>query len=326
MQKTFTIWCNNLFVPLEGSDKEFLKNSLSGHKFYLFDSQENGREGESADILKKADIAFGSPDPQAVLQAENLGWVHLNTAGYTAYDHADIKNGLKDRGIILTNSSSVYAEPCAQHLLAMMMSITRGIPQSLDAQRGDKDWRMSEIRPTLPLLNDQTAILLGFGAIALRIVELLQPFGMNLIGYRRHVKGNEPIKMVTEADLDEVLPLADHLVNILPASESTDNFFNDERFSKLKKGAVLYNIGRGTTIDQSALIKSLESNQLRAAFLDVTNPEPLPPDNPLWTTPNCYITPHTAGGHATEKERQIGHFLGNLERFEQGKPMIDWIV
>lgn len=326
MEKVYTIWCNNLFVPLEGKDKEWLRASLSKHKLYLFDSHENGRGGESANILKKADIAFGSPDADAVLNSENLSWVHLNTAGYTAFDHENIKNGLKERGIILTNSSTVYSEPCAQHLLAMMMSLTRGIPQSLEAQLGDKSWKLTEIRPTLPLLNNQTAILLGFGAIARRIVELLQPFRMNLIGFRRQIKGDEPITMVTESNLDEVLPLADHLINILPSSKNTDNFLNAGRLNDLKKGVFIYNIGRGTTLDQEALIKGLNEGKIAGAYLDVTNPEPLPPDHPLWTTPNCYITPHTAGGHSTEKERQIAHFLENLRRFESKESMIDRII
>lgn len=326
MKKSYTIWCNNLFVPLKGSEREWLRNSIRPHILYLFDSTENGNAGESADILKKADIAFGSPDPQAVLQAENLAWIHLNTAGYTSYDHENIKNDLKESRKILTNSSWVYSEPCAQHLLAMVLSLSRGIPRSLDIQRGDKSWKMTQIRPTLPLLNKQTAVILGFGAIARRLVELLQPLGMNLIGVRQQIKGDEPIKIVTVSNVDEVLSIADHLINILPASEKTNNFLNSERLAKLKKEAIVYNIGRGTTIDQNALISALNEGLIAAAYLDVTNPEPLPPDNPLWTTPNCFITPHLAGGHSTEKNRQIEHFLENLRRFENGEEMLNRIV
>ena len=94
----------------------------------------------------------------------------------------------------------------------------------------------------------------------------------------------------------------------------------------MKRGAVFYNIGRGTTVDQDALGEALRSGQLRAAYLDVTDPEPLPPEHPLWTTPNCVITPHTAGGHADEWVRLVKHFLVNLRRHEAGQPLLDRVI
>ena len=89
---------------------------------------------------------------------------------------------------------------------------------------------------------------------------------------------------------------------------------------------MFYNIGRGTTVDQSALLDALHTGKLSAAYLDVTNPEPLPPDHPLWSAPNCYITPHTAGGHHDEFERLARHFIDNLRRFERGEELVDRIV
>jgi len=94
----------------------------------------------------------------------------------------------------------------------------------------------------------------------------------------------------------------------------------------LKRGAIVYNIGRGVTLDQDALKRELNSGRLAAAYLDVTHPEPLPPDHSLWTTPNCFITPHSGGGHSNEKERQVKHFLANLRRFEQGEELIDRVL
>ena len=326
MVDKYIIWCNGLFIPLGEADKAYFQQSIGKHELFLFETAETGREGASAEILSKAQIAYGAPDPEAVLKSKNLVWVHLNTAGYTAYDNYNFKQQLKRRGIILTNSSAVYYEPCAQHVLAMMLSLARGLFPAFNAQRGDKDWKMNEIRPTLPLLNEQTVVLLGFGAIAGRLVELLKPLKMNLIGVRRQIRGDEPIQMIAEAQVNEVLPLADHLINILPASEQTDNFLNAERFQLLKRGANVYNIGRGTTIDQAALIENLKSGQIAAAYLDVTNPEPLSPTHPLWTMPNCFITPHTGGGHITEKDRQLAHFIENLRRLEQGMAMINRIV
>jgi len=91
----------------------------------------------------------------------------------------------------------------------------------------------------------------------------------------------------------------------------------------MKNGAVFYNVGRGVTVDQPALLAALRSGRLAAAYLDVTDPEPPPPDDPIWSVPNCWITPHAAGGHQDESERVVAHFLENLRRFEAGDPLLD---
>lgn len=91
----------------------------------------------------------------------------------------------------------------------------------------------------------------------------------------------------------------------------------------MKPGAILYNIGRGSTVDQAALLDALESKRLAAAYLDATEPEPLPPSHLLWSAPNCFITPHTAGGFIGEKERLVRHFLDNLRRFIAGEALRD---
>jgi phosphoglycerate dehydrogenase-like enzyme len=180
---------------------------------------------------------------------------------------------------------------------------------------------MHSLRSRSRLLNGQTTLLLGYGAIASRLVELLRPLRMNLIAVRRKVRGDEKVTVVESSDIDRVLPQADHVVNMLPANEDTRNFLNAERLAILKRGAIVYNIGRGITLDQDALMKELRSGRLAAAYLDVMDPEPLPPDHPLWLTPNCFITPHVGGGHDREKERQVVHFLDNLRRFEKGEPL-----
>jgi phosphoglycerate dehydrogenase-like enzyme len=172
-------------------------------------------------------------------------------------------------------------------------------------------------------LNGQTVVILGFGAIARRLVELLHPLGMNVMAVRRRVGGNESIYVAETSQVDELLPLADHVVNILPANDETRNFLNATRMANLKRGVIVYNIGRGSTLDQDALFKELNDGRIAAAYLDVTDPEPLPRDHPLWAAPNCFITPHSAGGHSDEKERQVKHFLENLRRFERGEPLLN---
>lgn len=321
MNNKLTIWCNNDFRPTESREKALLTDGVGEHRLLLFD--ENDVSAAGLEALQSAQVVFGYPSPEAALSSQTLRWVALNSAGYTSYDHDPIKDQLRSRGVVLTNSSFVYDEPCAQHLLAMITGLARQLPAALDDQRGSKTWPMSSLRSSSRLLNGQTVVILSFGAIARRLVELLRPLNMNLIAARRHVKGDEPIHMVEISKVDELLPIADHVVNILPANEQTKLFLNATRLAKLKRGAIVYNIGRGSTVDQDALRKELESGRLAAAYLDVTTPEPLPPDHPLWTTPNCYITPHSGGGHSTEKERQVEHFLNNLRRFEKGGELIN---
>ena len=146
---------------------------------------------------------------------------------------------------------------------------------------------------------------------------------MNVMAVRRKVSGTEPVQVRDISEVDELLPLADHVVNILPANDQTMNFLDASRLASLKRGAIVYNIGRGSTLDQEALRQELISGRVAAAYLDVTNPEPLPHDHPLWTTANCFITPHSGGGHSNEKERQVKHFLNNLGRFERGEELLN---
>lgn len=317
------IWCNSDFTPADKAAVNYLLQGVGQHRISFYPEEETS---DSRIALQGSQIAFGYPAPESVLASTALRWVHLNSAGYTSYDHEEIKNELKERRVLLTNSSSVYNEPCAQHLLAMITSLARQLPAALDSQRDNKSWPMNQLRASSHLLNGQTVLILGFGAIARRLVELLQPLQMKLIALRRTPTGDEPIRVKHISEVDELLPLAHHVVNILPANDQTRNFLDDRRLSLMKPGAILYNIGRGTTLDQDALVKLLRGSTIAAAYLDVTDPEPLPPDHPLWTTPNCFITPHIGGGHSNEKQRQVEHFLDNLRRFESGEELTNRIL
>ena len=279
----------------------------------------------TAEDLTSAEIVFGQPEIAPMLQSKTIRWIHLDSAGYERYDRDDFRAFLRRQGILITNSSSVYAEPCAQHVVAMIYSLARQLPGALDVQRTDRSWPMMPLRANSFLLGEQSALLLGFGAIGRRLVELLSPLGIRLSGYRRRPEGNEAIPMIDEAGLAAELAAVDHVINLLPANPSTSHFCDERFFGGMKPGSIFYNIGRGSTVNQEALREALVNGHLRAAYLDVTDPEPLPPDHPLWTTPNCLITPHTAGGHHDEKERLVGHFLENLRRYQLNESLNDSI-
>jgi phosphoglycerate dehydrogenase-like enzyme len=291
-------------------------------------SASNLDAGQADPEMERADVTFGQPDPDQVMRLPRLKWVQLTTAGYTRYDNDAFRAAVKRNGTIVCNASSIYAEPCAQHLLAMMLALARRLPQSVENQRTTHAWPYLPLRAESKLLNGQTVLLVGYGAIARRLAELLTPFQMKLIGFRRSPSGDDGngVAMRTIDQLDEHLPDADHVINVLPASDETENFFGAARFGRLKPTAIYYNIGRGTTNDEPALAAALRAKKFAAAYIDAFAEEPLPPAHPLWTTPNCFITPHTAGGHEDEAERHVEMFLENLARSQCGEALIDRIM
>jgi phosphoglycerate dehydrogenase-like enzyme len=324
--QALTIFVNQRF-PDEAANA-LLARSLAGHRVIFSQSITTSNLSASAYVsaIEDADVAFGQPDPLALMNAPRLRWVHLTSAGWDRYDRADLRAALGARGAVVTNSSSVYEEPCAEHVVAMMMSLARRLPGAMANQHGAKGWPDRELRRGSRLLVGQTVVVLSFGAIARRVVELLAPFRMNLIAVRRRPSGDEAIRVVAEDQLDAILPLADHVLNIMPGGAGTKGFVSGRRLGLMKAGCYFYNIGRGGTVDQEALAEALRTGRLAGAYLDVTDPEPLPAGHELWTAPNCWITPHTAGGHGDEFERLVRHFLENVERFSRGERLRDVVI
>ena len=282
--------------------------------------------GGADPALAVADVAFGQPDAQQCMALPRLRWVEVTTAGYTRYDTPEFQEAFRARGAAFSNVSTVFADPCAQHVLAMMLALGRQLLASHRDQLGDHPWHYEQRRYDSRLLNGQSALLLGFGAIGRRLVELLAPFHMNLIAVRRQTRSERGVRIIPEEGVSSALATADHVINILPENASTRNYVNARRLGWMKRGARFYNVGRGTTVDQGAVLEALQSGRLGAAYLDVFDPEPLPPSHPLWTAPNCFITPHTAGGHHDQDERIVEHFLANLAAFLRGGTLADRVV
>ena len=323
-ENPLTIWCN---PQVSDAARALLVEGTTAHRLVFSPVATYNLDAGAPDpALLDADVAFGQPDPQTVMRAEKLAWVHLTSAGYARYDTAEFREALAARGAVLTNSSQVYAEPCAEHLFAFMLAQARQLMWTYEMQLTERSWKTEPLRVASRLLTGQTMLLLGYGAIARRMVELVQPFGMNVVAVRRHPSGSEGVRTIREDEVEQALGAADHVVNTLPEGETTKHFMNAARFAAMKPGAIFYNVGRGSTVDQVALLAALQGEHLGAAYLDVTVPEPLPADHPLWSAPRCYITPHTAGGHSDEHERFVRHFLGNLTRFTSGEPLLDRVM
>jgi phosphoglycerate dehydrogenase-like enzyme len=283
-------------------------------------------QAEADPQLAEAEIVFGQPDPGALLDGPRLKWVHISTSSITRYDTPALRAKLAERGIALTNSASVYDDACATHTLGFMIAQARQFPRSIGSRAigGSDEWHA--LRNSCVPLAGQTVVIVGYGAIGERLTEMLQPFAMKISGYRRQPRGHEAVPMLTAEQLPQALATADHVINILPDSLTTRRFFDRARFAAIKPGATFYNIGRGATVDQQALLEALRSGRVAAAWLDVTEPEPLPGHHPLLVTPNCFITPHVAGGHADETKTLVRHFITNFDRFIRGEPLLDRVV
>ena len=312
-----TIWCD---APFPEPVIERMRLELAPHRLIM------AVEKEGAMQFGEAQVAFGQPDPDWVIRSPDIAWLQLTTAGYTRYDTQAMRQALRARSAMLTNSSSVYDEPCAQHVLAMMLCLSRSLPAAWSNQQTARGWPQQSLRTDSKLLNGQTAMLFGYGAIGRKVEAMLRPLEMRIIAVRRTPSGTESLPTFTYAQAEEYLPAADHVINLLPEAPQTHRFFNSRRFAAMKRGSVFYNVGRGATVDQESLVAALVAGHLAAAYLDVTDPEPLPPGHELWSAPNCFITPHTAGGHENESERLADHFMKNFRLFQAGEKLLDVVM
>jgi phosphoglycerate dehydrogenase-like enzyme len=319
------IWCNGEFGE-EGM--ALLANGTRAHTLVLSGRRNSSvlAGGQRDPAIAGADIAFGQPDPADCIASAALRWIEVSSAGYTRYDNEPFRQAVRGRGAVFTNASLVYSDACAEHVLAMMLALGRQLLFSHAVQMGDHSWPYDETRNGARLLARQTVVLLGFGAIGRRLADLLAPFGVRIYALRRRTHSEPGVRIVPEEDLSKVLGEADHVVNVLPENESTLNYVNARRIACFKPGTRFYNVGRGSTVDQVALAEGLASGRIGAAYLDVAVPEPLPPSHPLWTTPNCFITPHSAGGRNNVNQELVRHFLANLSAFENGGEMVDRVL
>jgi phosphoglycerate dehydrogenase-like enzyme len=324
---SFTVWTNHVFRP-EALPVFESQLRAAGHRLIVSPKASPLVLAAGADdpTLAEADVAFGQPDVAQAMACPRLKFLELSSAGYTRYDRADFRAAMTGRGVPVTNASQVFADPCAQHVLGQMLALERNLLVQFRNQQGPREWRYLEDRFTNGTLTRRKVLLLAYGSIGRRLAELLKPFGTQVTAYRRNPRGDEGLPVVGEAALPGALAEADHVVNILPDSPATTGWMNAARFAQMKPGARFYNIGRGTTVDQSALIAALASGHVGAAYLDVMDPEPLPPAHPLWDAKNCNLTCHIGGGTRDQDENLARHFLANLEAFGRGVALVDRII
>ena len=265
--------------------------------------------------LGRAQIAYDGVKRDGLADAPNLRWIQVASAGVNGWPMDE----LEKRHIQLTTTSGIHAQPITEQMFGMLLMKTRALGTALLAQPQHK-WRGDDF--SVQLIAGKTLGLLGVGAIGSHAARVGRAFGMRVIGLRR---GGEPVEnveqMFTPANRREFFGQCDVVMNTLPLTDDTRGFMSKAEFDALPPGAVVINTGRGATIDTAALAAWLHRDADNFAALDVTNPEPLPPDHPLWDLPNVTITPHYSGSHPTYMKRANEIFTDNLQRFIDGETL-----
>ena len=223
---------------------------------------------------------------------------------------------LRDGDVILTNARGTHGAPLAEHALAMILMINRGMKAYINAQ-AQNHWDPTVRAAGLVELTGSTMGIVGYGVVGQALAERARAFGMRILAVDRYpglqhayVESLEPVE-----GLERLLRESDYVVVTLPYTPENDNLIGAEEMAMLKPSALLVGISRGGVIDEDALLKVLKEKRISGAALDVVRKEPMPPENPLWDLDNLLITPHAAGGSQFEGKRIRTIFVDNVRRY-----------
>ncbi|QKW09368.1 2-hydroxyacid dehydrogenase [Streptomyces sp. NA04227] len=241
--------------------------------------------------------------------------VQTLTAGI---DH--VEPGLADMrdGVLLCNARGVHEASTSELVLTLTLASLRRIPDFVDAQRAGR-WRTPAVFPQA--LADKSVLIVGYGSIGAAVEDRLAPFELARVArIARSRRNTERGPVHSLDDLPELLPEADVVILTTPLTKETRGLVDGAFLARMKEGALLVNVARGAVVNTDALLAELTSGRLRAA-LDVTDPEPLPDDHPLWHAPGVLISPHTGGPTSAFLPRATRLVAAQLQRFAKGEPL-----
>lgn len=278
--------------------------------------------GDAATILEEAEVILGICSPQLIRTAKKLHWLQHFGSGV---DRCLLSPEAQEADFILTNAQHTAGPPIAEHVIALLMMLTRNLQYFHHLQQ-EQTWQRPPDTP-LPMIEigGKTMLVAGLGGIGTEVARRAAGLGMRVIATRR--SGREGPDFVDYVGLsDELLELAaqaDVIVNTLPLTRETTGIFGSEFFAALKQGAYFISIGRGKSTDTAALITALKNGRLAGAGLDVTDPEPLTKGHELWSLPNVIITPHIS--YMTDRgfERNRLVITENLRRYINGERLLN---
>ena len=303
--------------PFSAAQKAVLEAGAPGAAFTY---------AEACDVSDKqvavADVIVGNLPAEQLAQARQLRLLQLNSAGYDAY----MAPGTVPAGAALASAVGAYGQAVSEHLYTMLLMLMK----HLDGYRDDQRAHAWTDRGAVATLAGAQVLVLGAGDIGRHFAQLASAHGAHVTGVRRHA-GTTPQgfeRICTMDELHGLLPKADAVVSILPSAPGTRGLVDARFLSSCKRGAYFVNGGRGDLVVQADLIAALESGQLAGAALDVTVPEPLPANDPLWDAPNILITPHVAGQfHLYTVLDNIARIAGeNLRRLAAGEPLLNEVA
>ena len=300
-------------LPVQPQHLAFFESQVrdAGEEYEFFTCASNGLTAED---VKDKQIILGSVEPALLPEAKSLAWLQLSWAGADSF----VKPGVLREDVILTNASGAYGLTVSEHMLAVTLSLVRRLHQYARNQQA----HVWADRGSVTSIEGSTVLVLGLGDIGGRYAQKMKALGAYVIGVRRTEKPKPDYldEQYTMDRLDELLPRADIVAMVLPGGEATTHLMDETRLRLMKKTAYLINDGRGGAIDPEALKKVLAEGHLGGAALDVTEPEPLPADDPLWDNEKVIITPHISGQfHLRETFERVVRICGeNLYRYARG--------
>jgi phosphoglycerate dehydrogenase-like enzyme len=263
-------------------------------------------------------------------RAPHLTWVHSATSGV----ERALTPAALARDVLVTNARGVFSRPIAEHVLLMILAVSRHLPELIELQR-ERTWQPLEGRE----LRELTIGIVGYGSLGRAVASLASAFGARVIAMRRRPSAAEDARAAGDDDgetfpfeprldrvvgpegLHDLLAESDIVVLAAPLTAETEGMIDEAAVAAMKRDAWLINVARGRLIDDTALIRALRDHRIGGAALDAFRDEPLPPASPYWDMPNVILTPHTAWSSARVLDRSIDLFCDNLTRFSRGEPL-----
>jgi len=265
---------------------------------------------EERALVADCEVVTGMTLDDGLLAAADA--MGLFACGYAGVGHLPLEE-LRERAIAVTNAAGVHGPNIAEHVVGAVLSFVRDFGEARRRQ-ARREWRHFQADE----LQGATVTVVGLGAIGTAVLERLAGFGVETVGARytpeKGGPADEVVGLTDEDALHDVLARTDHLVLACPLTDATRGLVGSDELKTMPPDATLVNVARGPVVDTDALVASLRANGLKGAALDVTDPEPLPEDHPLWTLGNVLITPHNAGHTPEYYERLADIVAGNVER------------
>lgn len=299
-----------VLLPVSAAQRALLEDAAPGATFAYATAADATDEQVAA-----AEVIVGNLPPARLAAARGLRLLQLNSAGYDDY----VAAGALPAGAMLASASGAYGQAVSEHMLAMLLSMMKRLPAYRDAQRAHEWVDLGSVTS----LSGARVLVLGAGDIGTHFARLCASLGARVTGVRR--RPSEPhapfSAMGTFDELPGLLPQADVVASVLPSAPGTRRLADAAFFSAMRGGAFFVNAGRGDLVVADDLIAALESGHLAGAALDVTDPEPLPADHPLWDAPGALVTPHVSGWYhlPVTLDNIVGIAADNLARLARGE-------